>query len=230
MRKLQSFRLVLAAVTALALSYGARAQSLESVLTDMDKAKDNFRTTEANFDWEQYTSVVQDTDVQKGKVYYRRGSHEIKMAVDITDPYPRSVLLSGGKLQVFEPRVNRVKVYDVKKNQGEFETFLVLGFGGGGHDLQNSFALKYLGMEKVEGVEAAKLDLVPKNPKILGMFPHITLWIDPARGISVQQQLFEQDGDYRMAKYSDIQLNRKLPDSVFTLKTNGKTVIDSVSP
>jgi outer membrane lipoprotein-sorting protein len=51
----------------------------------------------------------------------------------------------------------------------------------------------------------------------------IWLWIDPARGISVQQQFFQPDGDYRLAKYSNIKINQKLPDDVFKLKTTKKT-------
>jgi outer membrane lipoprotein-sorting protein len=51
----------------------------------------------------------------------------------------------------------------------------------------------------------------------------VLLWIDPARGISVQQQLFEPGGDYRLARYSDIQINHNLPGNVFKLKTTGKT-------
>jgi len=38
----------------------------------------------------------------------------------------------------------------------------------------------------------------------------------------------EPSGDFRLAKYSNIQLNQKLPDNVFKLKTTGKT--KSVSP
>ena len=55
------------------------------------------------------------------------------------------------------------------------------------------------------------------------MFARILLWIDPARGVSVQQQFFESSGDYRLAKYSNIELNQKLADGVFKLKTSGKT-------
>ena len=51
------------------------------------------------------------------------------------------------------------------------------------------------------------------------------LWIDPQRGISLQQQLFETSGDYRMAKYSDIQVNQKIPDSVFKMKISSKTKV-----
>jgi hypothetical protein len=52
----------------------------------------------------------------------------------------------------------------------------------------------------------------------------ILLWIDPDRGISVQQQLFEPGGDYRLAKYSEIKINQnKFPEDVFKLKTTGRT-------
>ena len=61
------------------------------------------------------------------------------------------------------------------------------------------------------------------------MFSHIILWIDPARGVSLQQQFFQQGGDYRLSKYSDIQLNRKIPDSVFKLKTDNKTSVQNMS-
>ena len=54
------------------------------------------------------------------------------------------------------------------------------------------------------------------------------LWIDPARGVSVQQQLVEPSGDYRLTKYSDIEVNQKIPDTVFKLKTTGRT--KTVSP
>ena len=91
-----------------------------------------------------------------------------------------------------------------------------------------SFEVKYLGSEKVNGMDTAKLDLVPKSQRVRNTFDHIVLWIDPARGVSVQQQLFEPAGDYRLAKYSDIELNQKISDAVFKLKTTGKTKI--VSP
>jgi outer membrane lipoprotein-sorting protein len=224
---------VLALGTAFACgSLPARAQSdpgLEHVLDLMDKARESFRSAEASVVSEQYTSVVQETDTQKGKVYYRRQGNETQMALEFTDPYPKDVLFTGGKLQLFEPRLNRVTVYDAQKNQSEFESFLVLGFGGGGHAMEKSYDLKYMGTENIAGAETAKLDLTPKNSKVQNMFPHIVLWID-ARGVSVQQQFFQQGGDYRLSKYSDIQLNRKMSDSVFKLKTDGKTTFQSVSP
>jgi outer membrane lipoprotein-sorting protein len=202
--------------------------ALERVLTQMDNTAVNFRSTEASFVWDQYTKVVNESDTQKGKVYFRRVGKEIQMAAEITEPDKKSVLFTDSKIEVYQPRIDQVTVYNAGKNREAFESFLVLGFGGSGHDMLKSFDVKYLETENVDGINAAKLELVPKSPKIRNNFDHIVLWIDPARGVSVQQQLFEPSGDYRLAKYADIKLNEKIPDTVFKLKTTGKTKI--VSP
>ena len=196
--------------------------NLQKVLSQMDAAAANFHTAQANFVWEQFFKVVNETDTQKGTVYYRRSGKEIQMMAEISDP-PKTVLFSGGKVEVYEPKLKRVTVYEAGKNRDAVESFLVLGFGGSGQDMLKSFDVKSLGSEQVGGVNAAKLELIPKADRVRGIFAKIWLWIDPARGISVQQQFFEPSGDYRLAKYSDIKINQKIPDSVFKLKTPGDT-------
>ena len=201
----------------------AAAGNLESVLTAMDRAADNFKTAEADFVWDQYSKVVNDHDLQKGTIYYRRAGNEVQMASDITSPAKKYVLFAGGKMDVYQPAIEQVTEYNAGKNRADFESFLVLGFGGRGHDLQKSFEVRFDGAEKVDGVEAAKLTLTPKQAKVRNMFQQIILWIDPARGISAQQQLVEPSGDYRLAKYSNIKINQNIPNDVFRLKTSGKT-------
>jgi outer membrane lipoprotein-sorting protein len=212
----------LALCSANSRSFAQSDADLQKVLGEMDTAAASFHTTQANFDWEQYWKVVNDRESQKGTVYYRRVGKEIQMMADITDP-PKSVLFSDGKVQVYEPKLKRVTSYDAGKNKEAVESFLVLGFGGGGHDLLKSFDVKSLGSETVDGVNAAKLELIPKSDRVRNIFAKIWLWIDPARGISVQQQFFEPSGDYRLAKYSTIQLNQKISDSAFKLKTASGT-------
>jgi outer membrane lipoprotein-sorting protein len=197
---------------------------LERVLGQMDTAAKNFHATEANVIWDQYQKVVDEHEAQKGKVYFRRAGNQVQMAVDITEPDQKYVLFSGSKVQVYQPKIDQVTVYDTGKNRDQFESFLVLGFGGRGHDMLKSFEVKYLNNEKVDAMDTAKLDLVPKAATVRNNIDHIVLWIDPARGISVQQQFFfGNSGDYRLAKYSDIKVNQKIQDSVFKLKTTGKT-------
>jgi outer membrane lipoprotein-sorting protein len=196
---------------------------LERVLAQMDAAARNFKTTEASVVWDQYQKVIDETETQKGRIYFRREGSEIQMAADFVDPDKKYVIYSGGKVQVYQPKIDQVNEYDPGKNRSDVESFLVLGFGGSGHDLLKSYDVKFLGSETANAVQAEKLELIPKSVRLRNNIARIWLWIDPARGVSVQQQFFEPSGDYRLAKYSEIQINRKLPENAFRLKTTGKT-------
>jgi len=202
----------------------AQKTPLQQVLEQMDRTAANFHTTQANFVWTQYTKIVDDTDIQRGTVYFRRTGSQVEMAADISEPEPpKYVLFAGSKVQVYQTKIDQVTEYNAGKDRAAFESFLVLGFGGSGQDMLKSFDVAYSGTEKVEGIETAKLVLVPKTEKVRNTFDHIWLWIDPARGVSLRQQLFTPGGDYRLAAYSDIRLNQKIPDDAFKLKTTGKT-------
>lgn len=198
--------------------------ALEKVLGQMDSAAEKFHTTQASVVWDQYQKVVDEHDEEKGTVYFRRSANDIQMAADITEPDQKYVLFVGSKVQVYQPKIDQVTSYNTGKNRKDFESFLVLGFGGRGHDMLKSFDVKYLGKESVDGTDAAKLDLVPKSAGVRNNVAHIVLWIDPALGISVRQQFFfGSSGDFRMARYSAFKVNEKIPDSAFKLKTNSKT-------
>jgi outer membrane lipoprotein-sorting protein len=199
------------------------SNELQRVLSQMDQTAASFRTAQAGFVWDQYQKVVDDHDVQKGTVYFRRTGNEIQMAADIREPTLKYVVFSEGKVQFYQPSMDQVTTFNTSKDRAAVESFMVLGFGGSGKDMLKSFDVKYIDAEKLNGIDTAKLELVPKSVKGRNMFDHIWLWVDTSRGVSVQQQLFEPSGDYRVAKYSDIQLNQRIPDSVFKLKTTGKT-------
>jgi len=224
MRLIRRTTLIVAALCIVGATI-AQAQNLESVLASMDKAAANFRSAQCDFVWDQYQRVVEDHDYQKGTMYFRRQGNDVQMAADITSPAKKYVLFTGDRLSVYQPSIEQVNEYSPGKNKSEFESYLVLGFGGSGQELEKSFDVKFAGMEQVQGVNAAKLEMTPKAQKVKSMFSTITLWIDPARGVSVQQQFQEPSGDYRLAKYSNIQLNQKISGDVFKLKTTGKTKV-----
>lgn len=201
-------------------------KSLEGVLNLMDAAAPRLRTVEASFEWDQYTKVLDEiTDTQKGTIYFKHSGNETEMAADVSEPKESAkyVVVSDGKAQVYEPGINRVDIYDVAKNREMFESFLLLGFGGGGHSMTKSFNINYLGIETLNSAQLAKLELIPKSEKIRNNFNRILLWIN-SDGISEQQQLFSGE-DYRLSKYSNIRLNQKVSDAVFKLKTTSKTEV-----
>jgi outer membrane lipoprotein-sorting protein len=117
------------------LSLSSAAQNrapvtLDSVLQTMDAAAAHFQTAQADFVWDQYQKVVDETDTQKGTVYYRRSGKEIEMMADIKEPDRKFVLYKDGKLQVYQPKIEQVMEYSAGTNHEEIESFLVLGFGG----------------------------------------------------------------------------------------------------
>jgi outer membrane lipoprotein-sorting protein len=197
--------------------------ALDRVLKKMDSVAATFQTTQADFVWDQYQKVVDETDTQKGTVYYRRAANTTEMMAEIKEPDRKFVLYKDGMLQVYQPKIEQVMQYKVGANHEEIESFLVLGFGGSGQDLKKSFDVSYQGEETVDNIATAKLQLIPKSEKIRGNYPQILLWIDLERGISVQQKLIQTQGDYRVARYSAIKVNAKIGNDVFRLKTSGKT-------
>lgn len=196
---------------------------LERVLTQMDNAAKTFHTAQATLTADQYTKLVDLTETQKGKVYFERHGEDVQMSAQITEPDKQFAIYANGKAQVYHPKIDEVDEYQPGKNRAQIEAFLLLGFGGGGHSLLSTYDAKYLGTEIVNGINAAKLELTPKSQQLQNNISKIWLWIDPAKGVSVQMQLFFPGGDYRLTRYSDIQINQKLPDSAFKLKTTGKT-------
>jgi outer membrane lipoprotein-sorting protein len=202
----------------------ANSGDLAAVLKKMDTAAGAFRTTQADFEWDRYEKVIDEIDdIQSGTIYYRRNGQDVEMMAVIKKPEPKFVLFTNGKIQVYQPKADQVTIYDSGKNRGDVESYLVLGFGGSGQDLVKAFDTTYQGAETINNVATAKLQLIPKSEKVRNTFARILLWIDLDRGISVQQQFFEPQGDYKLAKYTNIRVNEKIPNEVFQLKTSSKT-------
>jgi outer membrane lipoprotein-sorting protein len=211
---------------------------LNAVLKKMDTAAASFRTTQAEFEWDTYEKVIDEVDdVQTGTIYYRRTGKEIEMMADVKQEgsdvktlksEPKYVLFSQGKVRMYQPKPDQVTEFDLGNNRSELESYVVLGFGGSGQDLVKTFEVAYAGPETINGIATAKLELTPRAEKVRNTYKQIFLWIDLDRGISVQQQAFQPEGNYRLAKYSSIRVNEKIPDDVFKLKTTSKT--QTISP
>jgi len=207
--------------------------TLETILKKMDTVSAGFRTAQAEFEWDNYQRVIDEiVDVQAGSIYYRRSGKEIEMMADIKKAgtsastmkaEPKYVLFSEGKIRMYQPKPDQVTVYDLGKDRADLESYFVLGFGGSGQDLQKAFDVKFQGTETVNGVAAAKLELTPKSEKVRRNYNRMILWIDTDKDVSVQQEFFTPQGDYRLCKYSNIKLNEKIDNDVFKLKTTGKT-------
>jgi outer membrane lipoprotein-sorting protein len=135
-------------------------------------------------------------------------------------PVPKVYVYSGGVFKLYEKLINQVTT--LTKLSG-YESWFMLGFGASGRDLSAKWQIKYLGTEKIDGVDTAKLELIPKDPAVLKYIQKATLWMDTERGISLQQRFDEGPDGYRTCHYFNIKLNQPLPNDAFTLHTDKNT-------
>lgn len=219
--------LIAASVAALLLPGRAlfAADDLQRVLHQLDAAAANFHTTTADFQFDSIeTDPIPVTDTQKGTVYYQREGRSFKMAAHINElngkPVPKVYSYSGGQLKLFEPLINKVTTI---ARAGTYEGYVMLGFGASGKDLADKWDIRYAGSEILDRVKTEKLELVAKDPTVRKNLPKVTIWVDPARGVSLKQVFEEGAGQSRVCVYFNLKVNQPLPADAFTLKTNGQT-------
>jgi outer membrane lipoprotein-sorting protein len=147
------------------------------------------------------------------------------MAAYIKQPAEKSVFFNGSTLTLLQPEIKQETLFSAGSNRGQYESFLTLGFGGSGKDLQQNWTVTCDGMEPIDGVQTAKLDLKPKQQSVANTFSHVTVWIDPTRSLSLKQIFYEPSGDNRTATYTGIKYNTKISADVFKPKDKGYSVI-----
>jgi outer membrane lipoprotein-sorting protein len=205
----------------------AHAQSCDTtkVLAQMDAASAKFRGTQADFKWDVLQSVVNEHDIQTGTIYFERNSGTTLMAAYIKQPATKSVFFDGSTLTLLQPEIKQETLFSAGSNRSQYESFLTLGFGGSGKDLESNWTVDCQGMESIDGVQTAKLDLKPKQESVANNFTHVTVWIDPTRSLSLKQIFYEPSGDNRTAIYTAIKYNPKISADTFKPKASGYTVI-----
>ena len=195
---------------------------LQKVIVELNAAAAKFSSAQADFTWDQFTAVVQEHETQTGTIYFERKKGVTLMAAylkqDNGKDAPKTVIYDGGEVKFYEPTIKQLTTVRAGANRGQFESFLTLGFGGSGKDLEANWKVTLVGMENMDGVTVAKLDLVPKEQKVLDMFTHVTIWVEPSRGISHKQIFYQPSGDLRTATYKNIGYNTTLAAGIFQLK------------
>ena len=202
------------------------ADDLDRVLRKLDMAAANFHSTSAEFEFDTVTTEpIPEKDIQKGIVYFERKGSSFLLGVHYREvnskPVPKVYVISGGVFRLYEPMINQVTT---SSKVSKYEGYLALGFGASGKDLEQKWNIKYLGPETLDGVKTEKLELVAKDPDVLNVFPKVTIWVDPERGVSLKQILDQGSGQYRVSFYFNIKVNQALPADAFTFKTDKKTV------
>jgi outer membrane lipoprotein-sorting protein len=217
------------AVVFLFSAASARPQEarLQEILNQMDASSEKFQDLEADITLDNYTAVVQDHEIEKGSTAFRRADEamQMAMALDKGQQGERDILYKNGELDFYQPGAKQETIASAGANKAEYDSLLATGFGASGKDLAAQWDVTLQGMETIDGVQTAKLDLVSKQANIRNNFSHITIWVDPSRDISLKVIMLQPSGDSRTATYSNIRYNKHLPESLFRLKVAKDTQV-----
>ncbi|WP_263419415.1 LolA family protein [Terriglobus albidus] len=203
----------------------AQNTDVQKIVQQMDAAAAKFQSATADLRWDNYERVVRETTTQTGIIYFQKKGNATEMGAVIQKPAKKVVAYTGGQLKLYEPNIDQLTLIDTSKNQSQVESFLTLGFGGSGTALEKQWTITSQGTETIEGVQTAKLDLVPKQESVKNTFTHAVIWVDPARGVSLKQQFFTPSGDQRINFYTNIKINGKVDTKAFEIKTTSKTTV-----
>ena len=217
----------------------AKPDQLKSVLAQMDAASAKFTSAQADLRQELFTKAVSDTETQTGQIYFLRkgGATQMGMTMLPPDAKPGSapaqiVEFKAGNVRVFNTGTNHIDAFSATgKNQAIAETLMSLGFGASGSDIAKSWTITDQGKDQMsdgnKSVPVEKLDLVSKDPSVRSNYSHVTVWIDPVRGVPLKQVSYNASnatptGDTRTVYYTNIRLNQSVDVGSYAIKCKGK--------
>jgi outer membrane lipoprotein-sorting protein len=209
--------LVLAFTAGLA-AHPTSPDSLESVLERMDRTAASFKTFSADLRSVAHTAVIDDDDVSTGTILVKRANRGMDMLMELTAPDRKSIAIHGQRAEIYLPKMKTIDEYDISRYRALFDQFLLIGFGTSGKELAQAYNMKVLGTDQVAGLQATRLELVPKSPEVLKNVKKLELWIPESADYPVQQKFYLAAGDYKMATYTNVRKNPPLSDSDLRLR------------
>lgn len=190
---------------------------LKKVFSHMNKSAKHLKTLSANISYTKVTVLVNDFSTETGKMYFRN-QRTPDVLIDFKKPSAKVILFKKDKAEIFNPMINQITEYDLSKHSSLVQQFLLLGFGTDSKEMEKVYQVKYLREEQLGGTTTAVLELTPLKKKVAAQLSKIELWISEESWLPVQQKFYQPDGDYAIAHYTNVEVNRYLPSSTFKIR------------
>ena len=181
----------------------------------MDETSKHLKTLSASLAFTNVTVLVNDQSTETGELYFSSKGPEI--LINIEKPDPKIILFKKNKAEFYIPKINQIQEYDLEQKSDLVQQFLLLGFGKETKELKKLYDLKYLAEEELDGDTTALLELTPRKERVAGQLEKVQLWVSEESWLPVQQKFFKPGGDYLIARYTAVKVNRQLPGSTFEI-------------
>ncbi len=181
-----------------------RADSLEEVLTRMDRTAKDFSSFAANWNHVDYQKVLDDSATTKSSVRMQRTKEGLTGV--IVDEDGRTVYFEGHTAQIYTPKANNVDIYDLGKQANQLQQIILLGFGTRRADLEKTYSVMLGGPETVASTQATRIELTPKSKDLKNNVARIDLWIPENEGYPIQEKIMKPSKDYTLVTYSGMKM------------------------
>ena len=202
------------------------AWTLADILKQIDRGAREFQSLTADVERTKVTVVVNDHSTESGQIRVRR---DAKMRIDLTSPDPRTILRTGDRLYIYNPKIRRVEEYDLGQHRALLDQFVLLGFGTSADNLRKSYLITVEAEETLGSQKVVRLQLTPKDDEVRKEISRIDLWMDEATWIPAQQKFYETgSGDYFIIRYTNVTRNVPIADARF--RPNWPSGVTRVKP
>ncbi len=190
---------------------------LKATLDKLDASSARFTSAEARVHRDSYNALIKEIDDrQDGTLYLTRDkSGATQFGLKTEGKNARVVEYKNGTLKDYIP--GTANCYNTVQQKG-IDSYLTLGFGGSGKDLDRAWEITDLGPDTIAGAKVEKLDLLPRDSAVKANYTKVTLWLDLDRDVSLKQIFVSPTNDTYTATYSDIRLNDSVNTKPFTIK------------
>lgn len=183
----------------------SRAAGVEGIVERLQKKYDSISSIEALFTQDVYTASLKKSEVNEGRVFFKKPG---KWKWLYNDPAKGYFSSDGKKVWLYEPDFNQVLEKDVDARSKGITTDFLTGVG----NLKRDFAVKLAEERKSSWV----LELNPFTP--LPNVKKLLIEVDKSSLLVTKTVVTDPFGNKIEVSFRDLKINPKIADSVFALK------------
>lgn len=210
--------LMLAALVATPLpATNAQAGLVSSVLSRMERSRQNLKTLSADISMEKYNSQLRDSDKYYGTVRYipAGGRAASFVRLDWNKPQQEILVVAGGKYLLYRPRLKQAIEGSTSSVSDKKDNGVLALLNMSAAQLRSRFGEFQDQTEETiwGGVHTTHLKAIPKTA---ASYKYIELWVDDS-GMPVQSKMVEKNDDSTTMRLSNVNKNSDIPMNVFKL-------------
>jgi len=183
-----------------------RADSLEDVLTRIDRFAKDFKSFAAKMTRTDYQKLFDESTIMPGDVRMQRTKDGTTGVMEFSGADAQIDFFDGRTGGRYFPKANTEEVYEIGKKGASLEQIILLGFGTSRAELTKGYDIALGGSDTVGGAPVTRIELTPKSKDQKSMVARIELWIPMDKGYPVQEKITEPTKNYQQVTYSDMKV------------------------